>query len=315
MSNAASYERSVIDLLESLLKEYVYYLKVTKNLAKNTIVSYQNDLEDYLKFIDDNYHFKRADQITKQHALNYLSHLKRADLAGKSIARKLSSIKSFHQYLMSEKMIDENIFMSISQPKITHVLPVVLNLDEIDRLLEAAKGDSGILDLRNLAMIELAYGSGLRVSELINLKISDIHLNNSMVKILGKGSKERIVPLGENAIIAIRKYLVDSRPMIHPEGKDVLFVNKNGAKLSRVGFYKIVQTLASHAKIEKPISPHTLRHSFATHLLENGADLRAVQELLGHEDILTTENYTHISKHHLQEAYESAHPRANRKEV
>jgi len=302
-------------LIESVLKEYVYYLKITKNLAKNTIISYQNDLQDYLAFIDKNYHLSRPDLITKQHALNYLNHLKRAELAGKSIARKLSAIKSFHQYLLSEKMVDENIIKSISQPKMTHPLPVVLNIDEVERLLEAAKGIGKILDLRNVAMIELAYGSGLRVSELINLKISDLHLINGVVKVLGKGSKERIVPLGENAIIAIRTYLVDSRPLIHPEGKDVLFVNKNGSKLSRVGFYKIIQTIATTAKIEKSISPHTLRHSFATHLLENGADLRAVQELLGHEDIMTTENYTHISKQHLQEAYQSAHPRANRKEV
>jgi integrase/recombinase XerD len=300
-------------LLENYLKEYLYYLKITKNLAKNTIESYHHDLSDYLSFIDKNYHLTQFNQVTHQQALNYLNHLKRAELSSRSIARKLSAIKSFHHYLVSEKLVDENIFRNISQPKVAVKLPVVLNLDEIDRLLLAAKGDNKILDIRNLAMIELAYGSGLRVSELMNLKISDLHLTNSMVKIVGKGNKERIVPLGENAIISLRKYLVDSRPMIHPEGKDILFVNKNGRKLSRVGFYKIIQTLSQNANIDKPISPHTLRHSFATHLLENGADLRAVQELLGHEDILTTENYTHISKHHLQEAYESAHPRANRK--
>lgn len=304
----------MIFLIEGLLKEYLYYLKITKNLAKNTIQSYQNDLNDYLSFIDKQYHIKRPEQITKQHALNYLNHLKRADLSAKSIARKISSIKSFHHYLLSEKLCDENIFLSISQPKVTNPLPVVLNQNEIELLLTAAKKSSKALDIRNLAMIELAYGSGLRVSELINLKISDLHLNNSLIKILGKGSKERIVPLGENAIIALRKYLIDARPLIHPEGKDILFVNKNGQKLSRVGFYKIIQTLAVSAGIEKSISPHTLRHSFATHLLENGADLRAVQELLGHEDIMTTENYTHISKQHLQNAYQAAHPRANRKE-
>lgn len=301
-------------MLDGLIKEYVYYLKITKNLAKNTIISYQNDLTDYLDFIDKQYHINRPDQITKQHALNYLNHLKRADLSAKSIARKLSAVKSFHHYLLSEKLCDENIFLSISQPKVTNTLPVVLNQEEVERLLLAAKKNSKILDIRNLAMVELAYGSGLRVSELINLKISDLHLNNSLVKIIGKGSKERIVPLGENAVIAIRKYLVDARPLIHPEGKDILFVNKSGQKLSRVGFYKIIQTLATASGIEKSISPHTLRHSFATHLLENGADLRAVQELLGHEDIMTTENYTHISKQHLQNAYQSAHPRANRKE-
>ena len=301
-------------MLDGLIKEYLYYLKITKNLARNTIQSYQNDLTDYLSFIDKQYHIKRPDQINKQHALNYLNHLKRAELSTKSIARKISSIKSFHHYLVLEKLCDENIFLSISQPKVINSLPVVLNQEEIERLLLAAQKSRKVLDIRNYAMLELAYGSGLRVSELINLKISDLHLNNSLVKILGKGSKERIVPLGENSVIAIRKYLVDSRPLIHPEGKDILFVNKSGQKLSRIGFYKIIQTLAVSAGIDKSISPHTLRHSFATHLLENGADLRAVQELLGHEDIMTTENYTHISKQHLQNAYQSAHPRANRKE-
>jgi len=302
-------------LLDSFLKEYIYYLKITKNLAKNTIISYQNDLIDYLDFLDKQYHLSQPDKIVKQHALNYMNHLKRAELSARSIARKLSAIKSFHHYLVTEKLCDENIFISISQPKVTNALPVVLNQEEIMRLIDAAKGELNVLDIRNLAMVELAYGSGLRVSELINLRVSDLHLNNSLVKIIGKGSKERIVPLGENAVFAIRKYLVESRPMIHPEGKDTLFVNRSGQKLSRVGFYKIIQKLALVAKIDKSISPHTLRHSFATHLLENGADLRAVQELLGHEDIMTTENYTHISKQHLQNAYQSAHPRANRKEV
>ncbi len=305
----------MVDLLDSFLKEYIYYLKITKNLAKNTIISYQNDLIDYLDFLDKQYHLSQPDKIVKQHALNYMNHLKRAELSARSIARKLSAIKSFHHYLVTEKLCDENIFISISQPKVTNALPVVLNQEEIMRLIDAAKGELNVLDIRNLAMVELAYGSGLRVSELINLRVSDLHLNNSLVKIIGKGSKERIVPLGENAVFAIRKYLVESRPMIHPEGKDTLFVNRSGQKLSRVGFYKIIQKLALVAKIDKSISPHTLRHSFATHLLENGADLRAVQELLGHEDIMTTENYTHISKQHLQNAYQSAHPRANRKEV
>lgn len=304
----------MVTLLDGYLKEYIYYLKITKNLAKNTISSYQNDLLDYINFMDKQYHLNQPDRIEKQHALNYMNHLKRADLSARSIARKLSAIKSFHHYLVSEKLCDDNIILSISQPKVTNALPVVLNQDEVLKLIDAAKGESKILDICNLAMIELAYGSGLRVSELINLKISDLHLNNSLVKIIGKGSKERIVPLGENAVIALRKYLVDSRPLIHPEGKDILFVNRTGQKLSRVGFYKIIQSLAQTAGIEKSISPHTLRHSFATHLLENGADLRAVQELLGHEDIMTTENYTHISKQHLQNAYQAAHPRANRKE-
>lgn len=301
-------------MLEPLLKEYVYYLRITKNLSKNTISSYQNDLKDYLLFLETNYHFKRMDQVKKEHVVNYISRLKRQDMVPRSISRKLSSIRSFHQYLMGEKIIDENIVSKIPKPKTQKPLPTVLNLEETLRLLDASATEKTPLGYRNNAMIELAYGAGLRVSELINLNISDIHLNMSLVNITGKGNKERIVPLGDKSIKAIRKYIVEGRPFLHPIEREVLFLNKSGARISRIGFYKIIQNLAIKAGIEKKISPHTLRHSFATHMLENGADLRAVQELLGHEDILTTENYTHISKHHLQEVYTNAHPRANRKE-
>lgn len=300
-------------MLENILKEYLYYLKITKNLAKNTIASYVNDITDYIEFLDKNYHIKRPDLIERTHVVNYLAHLKRADLTVKSISRKTSSIKSFHQYLQAEKLVDNNIVKSLPLPKAQKHLPVVLNIDEIEALLKAAIGTNSLLNLRNVSMIELAYGSGLRVSELIDLDVADLHLNMGFVKVTGKGSKERIVPLGENAIIALRKYLTDARPLIHPTNKEILFVNKNGTRISRVGFFKIIQNLAIKAHIDKTISPHTLRHSFATHLLENGADLRAVQELLGHEDILTTENYTHISTKHLQDAYEAAHPRASGK--
>ncbi|MDD3126053.1 MAG: site-specific tyrosine recombinase XerD [Candidatus Izemoplasmatales bacterium] len=297
-------------MLDNILKEYLYYLKITKNLSKNTISSYVNDITDYLEFLDKNYHIKQPDRIERTHIVNYLAHLKRAELAVKSISRKISSIKSFHQYLQTEKLVDGNVVKSLPLPKTQKHLPVVLNIEEIEALLTTAIGAKSILDLRNVAMIELAYGSGLRVSELIDLDVADLHLNMGFIKVLGKGNKERIVPLGENAIIALRKYLTDARPLIHPTNKEILFVNKSGTRISRVGFYKIIQNLAVKAHIDKSISPHTLRHSFATHLLENGADLRAVQELLGHEDILTTENYTHISTKHLQAAYEAAHPRA-----
>ena len=301
-------------MLEILLKEYTYYLKITKNLAKNTISSYSNDLRDYLHFLEENYHFKRMDQVEKDHILNYINRLKRQKMVPKSITRKLSSIRSFHQYLMIEKIVNENIVLKIPKPKTEKSLPTVLNVEETKRLIDCSLKTKTPLDLRNHAMLELAYGAGLRVSELIDLNISDIHLNMGLVNITGKGNKERIVPLGEKSIKSIRKYIVEGRPFLHPAEREILFLNKYGKRISRIGFYKIVQSLTITAQIDKPISPHTLRHSFATHMLENGADLKAVQELLGHEDIMTTENYTHISKQHLQEAYNAAHPRANRKE-
>lgn len=301
-------------MIQNLLKEYLYYLKITKNLSKNTIISYQNDISDYLTFLTQNYQIKRMDLVTKEQVNKYLMKLKRNDLNPKSITRKLSSISSFHQYLLVEKIVDENIITKIPKPKVEKNLPVVLNEEEVSRLIEISIQEKSPLDLRNKAMIELAYGAGLRVTELIDLKTNDLHLNMGFVNILGKGNKERIVPLGEESISAIRQYIVEGRPFLHPTQSDYLFLNKFGKQLSRIGFYKVLQTLALKAGIEKPISPHTLRHTFATHLLEHGADLRSVQELLGHEDILTTENYTHISKKHLQDAYEAAHPRANRNE-
>jgi len=298
-------------MLEPLLKEYTYYLKVTKGLSKNTIASYANDIKDYLAFLENNYHIKLMEKVTKEQIQNYLLRLKRQQLLPKSITRKLSSIRSFHQYLLLEKEITENLVLSIPKPKTPKSLPVVLNIEEIERLLEVSTGKNTPLDIRNRALLELAYGAGLRVSELIDLDLADLHLNMALVNVLGKGNKERIVPLGQEAVVALRNYLGGARMKLNPVDREAVFVNRKGKRLSRVGFYKLIQTLSVKAKIEKPISPHTLRHSFATHLLENGADLRAVQELLGHEDILTTENYTHISKRHLQDVYETAHPRAN----
>jgi len=299
-------------MIEGILKEYVYYLKVTKGLSKNTVISYEHDLTEYIAYLEKTDHISDPADITRDHILRYLSRLKRLDLAAKSVTRKLSSLASFHDFLKAEKLVTENVVRLVPKPKTVKSLPIVLNQDEVVRLINAAKGEGTPLDLRNVALIELAYGSGLRVSELTDLSVIDLHLNMGLVNITGKGNKERIVPLGEIAVLAIRQYIVSGRPQLKPKNREVLFVNKAGDRLSRVGFYKIIQTIAKRAAIEKEISPHTLRHSFATHLLENGADLRMVQELLGHEDILTTENYTHISKQHLRAAYEAGHPRAHK---
>jgi integrase/recombinase XerD len=298
-------------MLDTLLKEYVYYLKVTRNLAKNTLSSYRSDLADYLAFLERNYHVADVGGITREYALHYLAKMKRDGLAVRSIQRKLSAIKSFHRYALGEGLVGANVIQTVRQPKGVRSLPVVMNRDETLRLLAAADADGGPLALRNRALVELAYGSGLRVSELLGLTIADLHLNTGVVHVLGKGGKERIVPLGEEAVAALRRYLVEGRPAIHPSVREGVFVNRTGTRLSRVGFYKIVRKLAETADIAKPISPHTLRHSFATDMLENGADLRAVQELLGHEDILTTEIYTHVSQRRMREAYEAAHPRAH----
>ncbi|MCK5732253.1 MAG: site-specific tyrosine recombinase XerD [Tenericutes bacterium] len=301
-------------MLQVSLKEYVYYLKITKNLSKNTIDSYQRDLKEYIRFIENNYDFRRFDQVNKKHIDNFIRSLSRKKISPKSITRKISSIHSFHRYLLEEKIVDADVTLRIKKPVTAKTLPTVLNLEEIERFIEASNGLGKTLDLRNKAMVELAYGSGLRVSELLDLQISDLHLNMNLVNITGKGNKERIVPLGEESVFAIRNYLVEGRHKLSPSNRELLFLNKKGEKLSRVGFYKIIQNIAGKAGITKKISPHTLRHSFATHLLENGANLRSVQDLLGHEDIMTTEIYTHVSRKHIQKEYELKHPRAGKKE-
>ncbi len=292
-----------------LKNEYGYYLKREKGLSENTIDAYLRDITQYIGFLDKYRKIKRVDQITKTDILAYLKSLKNRNLSAKSTSRKLSSIKGFHQFLLLEKETSEDVSSAIEAPKIERNLPDVLSVDEVIRLIEHVKGTEP-LDLRNLALLELIYGSGLRVSELLNLKISDIHLTASYVKILGKGSKERQVPLGQMSVLALREYLTKGRPYLLKIENNYLFLNQYGNKLSRQGFFKLLKKIAKDTNITKEVSPHTLRHSFATHLLEAGIDLRTLQELLGHEDISTTQVYTHISQKHLKESYLEAHPRA-----
>ncbi|QLY39617.1 site-specific tyrosine recombinase XerD [Hujiaoplasma nucleasis] len=301
-------------ILDTYLKEYLYYLKITKNLSKNTIISYERDLKSYLDFIKTNYKIRDLNDIHKDHIQNFSRSLSRKNNSNSTITRKLSSIRSFHRYLMSENIVDKDISRKVKKPKTHKFLPTVLNMREVEDMINLTYENSDPLSLRNQALIEIAYGSGLRVSELLNLRISDLHLNKGLVNILGKGNKERIIPLNENAVLAIQKYIIEARPLLKAKKADLLFVNKFGQPLSRVGFFKLIKKLANDVHIQKQVSPHTLRHSYATHLLENGADLRTVQELLGHEDILTTENYTHVSKKRINKIYNDAHPRASKKE-
>ncbi|MFA7076385.1 MAG: site-specific tyrosine recombinase XerD [Candidatus Izemoplasmatales bacterium] len=301
-------------MLEAYLKEYLYYLKVTKNLAKNTILSYERDLNDYISFIKKNYEVKDYNNVTDEQIKNYIKSLSRRSIQASSITRKISSIHSFHKYLTNEDLVDKDVSEKVKKPKTKKTLPTVLNIQEISAMINFTYQCNEPLDVRNRSLLELAYGSGLRVSELLDLEIGDLHLNKGLVSVTGKGNKERIIPLGEESIQALKDYITKYRLLLNPKSQNILFVNKFGDKLSRIGFYKIVQSLADKAHINKKVSPHTFRHTFATHLLENGANLRTVQELLGHEDIMTTENYTHVSKAHLKDIYNKAHPRANKEE-
>ena len=296
-----------------LLKDYEYYLKREKGLSQNTIVAYLRDLEQYRSFLEKYHSIKNVRKIEKKHVEAYLKTLKNKQLSSKSSSRKLTAIKGFHQFLYIEKETDNNPAIEIESPKTIKTLPQVLSVDEVVKLLEAIQGDDP-LALRNQALLELIYGSGLRVSELLDLKIQDIHLTTGHVRVIGKGNKEREVPLGELSVIALRQYLTKARNKLTINSTvDYLFVNQYGQRLSRQGFFKLLKKLAQNAGINKEVSPHTLRHSFATHLLEAGVDLRTLQSLLGHEDIQTTQIYTHISQKHLKDVYLETHPRAKEK--
>lgn len=295
--------------MKPVLKEYIYYLRRRKGLSENTIKAYERDLEDYLNHLIKYRNIVDIKNVNRRDILAYLKTLSKNDIKAVSITRKLSSIKGFHEFMLKENIVSEDVSYDIKTPKLEKNLPNVLTVDEIITLMELVSGDEP-LSLRNLALLELIYGSGLRVSELLNLNLQDIHFNAKYVKIIGKGKKERIVPINDMSIKAIKNYLANGRVHLVKEENNILFLNQYGNKLSRQGFFKILKKLASNAGINKEISPHTLRHSFATHLLENGIDLRSLQELLGHEDISTTQIYTHISKSHLKESYLKAHPRA-----
>jgi integrase/recombinase XerD len=300
-------------MLKRYIKEYEYYLKITKNLRANTITSYTTDLTEYVEFLLKNYNIKDPNLITKQHIRNFIARLKRRNNTSSSVSRKMSAIRSFHKFLLSEKIVYSNVALGVSLPKKEQKLPVVLSVEEIDALMVASDGDEN-LEIRNRAMLELLYGSGLRISELLELKLSDLHVNMGFINVIGKGNKERIVPIGAECAYHLKRYLTDARPYMKKTPGDILFVNSRGEGISRVGFYKVLKKLTLKAGIMKEVSPHTLRHSFASHLLDNGVDLRVVQELLGHEDISTTQIYTHISKARIKEVYEEFHPRSKNKE-
>ncbi len=296
-----------IDLFETFLS----YLEFEKEFSKNTIESYKNDLEDfkeYLKLIN-----KKPEDIDKKDAFDYLIYLSRKKLKPSSLRRKISSIRSFYRFLIREELIDRDPTNDLTFPKNEKKLPQILTVEEIEKLINVIPKNS-LKGKRDKAIIELLYSSGLRVSEIINLKIKDLDFNNNYLKCFGKGSKERIVPFGELAKNYIFDYLNEREK--NNIKSEYLFTTKKGEKLLRQEINNFLRVYSKRAKLKKKVHPHMLRHSFATHLLERGADLRSVQELLGHVDISTTQIYTHLTKEYLKEIYLNTHPlwRKNDKE-
>jgi len=295
--------------MESLIQEFIDYLGHEKGLATNTLESYSRDLRQYYGFLsaDSSASLEKASQST---IVAYLMYLRKQGKATATIARRLAALKAFYQFLVKENYVSEDPTDDLSSPKLERKLPKVLTIEEVERLL-SQPDVSTAAGKRDKAMLELLYATGIRVSELVNLDLGDVDLTEGFVRCMGKGSKERVVPMGEIAVGALKTYLETARPkMVADQHEKAVFVNHHGKRLTRQGFWKIVKKYAAQAQIRKEITPHTLRHSFATHLLENGADIRAVQEMLGHADISTTQIYTHVTKERLKGVYAKSHPRA-----
>ncbi len=291
------------------IEDYINYVIFEKGLTDNTSLAYRRDLNKYAKFLEEK-GINRAKDISKEDILDYLKKLHDEKASTTTLARKLTTIKSFHDYLFQRKRIKEDVSVSIERPKLRKALPKVLTVEEVDKLLDVPLRTR--FDYRNKAMLELLYGTGLRISELLDLKLGDVDFENCIIRCYGKGRKERIVPIGEYVIDYLNRYLDYRGEFLKGKTSDYLFLNNQGSHLSRFSFFKIIKKMLLEKGIRTDVSPHTLRHSFATHMLEYGADLRSIQELLGHSDIATTKIYTHISNNKIKEEYDDYHPRSEK---
>ena len=295
--------------MKELIDEFLNYLTVERGLSKNTISSYRMDLIHFAAHLESK-GGKGIDDITRQDIINYLLKLKDKGISGNSISRALVAIKMFYRFLVQERLAKDDIAGVLESPRLIRPLPNVLNIQEVDKLLEAPNTRVWI-GIRERAALELMYATGMRVSEMVDLTTEGLNLDVGFIKCRGKGSKERIIPIGKRAKEAIRRYLEKVRPDLSKDSNDShLFLSRLGKKISRQSFWKMIKKTARAARIKKDITPHTLRHSFATHLLERGADLRVLQEMLGHADISTTQIYTHINKERLKSIHRQFHPRA-----
>lgn len=295
--------------MKKLINEFINYLSVERGLAMNTLESYGRDLRQYSQYLESD--SATLDSATRQTIANYLLYLQKQGKATATIARRLAALKAFYQFLVRQKYVESDPTANLESPKLEKRLPRVLSVREVELLLQQPN-PSQPAGLRDRAMLELLYATGIRVSELVALDLPDLNLEMGYIRCRGRGSRERLVPVGSLAQRSLKEYLESGRPrLVKDPAEQALFVNHHGRRLTRQGFWKIVKRYADDARIEKEITPHTLRHSFATHLLENGADLRSVQEMLGHADISTTQMYNQLAlKGRIREVYARTHPRA-----
>jgi integrase/recombinase XerD len=289
------------------LEQFANYLMVERSLSKSSASYYVTDVRQFLLSLPQSL---TINKIIDSDIIKFISQLNTLKLASASIARKITSIKMFFQFLVSEELIKYDPTENIEMPKVKKTLPSVLSFEEISKLIACAK-KADPKDMRAKAMFEILYASGLRASELLSLQIDDVSFTDGFIRVLGKGDKERIVPIGKPALQALRNYYNHGRnKFLKDRMSAYLFINAHGKKLSRMGLHKILKEYVKKAKINKHVTPHVFRHSFATHLLEGGANLRAVQEMLGHANIATTQIYTHIDREYLKEVYKTFHPRS-----
>lgn len=295
--------------MEQFVKEFISILRYEKNLSDNTAFSYQSDLNKLIEFLSSK-GITDFNEVTYKNLTEFFQIQRESNFSSATTARYMTSFKKFFSYLDANQYIEKNPTITLGKVKLSRKLPEVLSFQEIEKILDSPNV-SEISGLRDKAILELFYSSGLRVSELINLKQNDLYFEDEVIRVFGKGSKERIVPIGGSAIKWIKEYLLRARPFLGNKMKseNIVFLNKRGTKLSRMWIWKIVDKYAKEAGITKEIHPHIFRHSFATHLLEGGADLRAVQEMLGHADISTTQIYTHVDRQYIKQVHREHHPR------
>jgi integrase/recombinase XerD len=301
-----------VPLFDSILSSFLNFLEIEKGLSSNTLESYKNDLERYVLFLSQILKLEEPAAVTFSHIEDYLTEMGSMGLSPRSIARNISALRGFHEFCQLEKFAPADPSEIIETPKFTQKLPDVLLIEEVAQILDAPEKETAA-GLRDAAILETLYGSGMRVSELVDLQLSQVIFEIDFIRVIGKGNKERLVPLGEVNKEVLSDYLNIARPLFikNPtHTKNKVFLNQRGKPLTRMSVWNIVQKYTSLAGIEKHVYPHAFRHSFATHLLEGGADLRVVQELLGHSSIITTEIYTHIDRNYLHQTYKSFHPRS-----
>lgn len=291
-------------------KDFLKILKIEKGLAENSILSYKRDLAKYHAFIENRQRIDNIANVSQRNLRAYVRYLNAENISPNSIKRAISCIRNYHQFLVSEGKMDNNPALQIDTPKVARKLPNVLSVEEIDKILHFIPKKAPMAK-RDIAIFEMMYSCGLRVTELCNFKMSNILWDSEMIRVDGKGGRQRFVPIGPIARTNLKNYINKERPALIKKNPNIpeLFLSRNGNKLTRMMIWILLKKWTSTAEIAKEVSPHTLRHSFATHLLEGGADLRSVQEMLGHADISTTQIYTHLDKEHLKEVHRTFHPR------